>query len=87
MTTTYYNIVAKQADKPYIIYDMMATRLSRKQFEKIKSLNPDLLGEYHFIPYNETDFSWWGKVQKYLTNRRITTAYFDCDYWGRITKY
>lgn len=84
-----YNIICKRVKgQEYIIHDMIATKLNKKQFEKLQELNKELLGDYYFIPYNETDFSWWGKVTKCLTTKKITSGWaFDCDYFGNITKY
>lgn len=84
-----YNIVAKfDKDKPYIMYEMMATNLNKKDFEKVQKLNMEKLSEYRFIPYNETDFSWWIKISKFLTKRKIyKNTYFKIDYFGNITKY
>lgn len=85
---THYNMLSKRdKDKPYIIFDFVATKLSEKQFNRLKELNPDILGDYYFIPYAHTDFTWWGKCTKYLTNRRLSQAYFSIDYFGNITKY
>lgn len=84
-----YNIVVKRkAGQEYIIYDMMATKLNKKQFEKLKELNQQLLGDYYFIDYKDTDFSWWHKITKYLTLSKITNNWaFDCDFYGNIIKY
>ena len=88
MNKTKYNIIAKcDTEKPYIILDMIATKLNKKQFEKLQEQNTKLLGNYRFINYNDTDFTWWGKIEKYLTNTKITKAYFDIDFYGNITKY
>lgn len=85
---TWYNIVAKpHKECSYALTDMMATKLTERQFNKIKELNPDLLGDYIFIPYNDTDFSWWSRVTRYLTLHKIRRASFEVDYFGRITKY
>ena len=88
MANNYYNIVAKpHKDCDYIYVDMIATKLSEKQFNRVKELNPSLLGDYVFVPYSQTDFTWWSSIKKYLTQRRLSSAYFSIDYWGRITKY
>lgn len=81
------NIIAKGAPgRPYIITDMIATRMSAKQFKRVQALNPDLLGGYRFIPQAETDFSWWSRVNKKLTPRKIVQAYFECDFSGNVTE-
>lgn len=84
-----YNIIAKRVKgQEYIIYDMIATKLNKKTFQKLQALNPALLGDYYFIDYKDTDFSWWGKITKYLTLSKITSGWmFDCDFYGSITKY
>lgn len=87
-----YNLLAKcDKEHPYIIYDFVATKLSKKEFEKLRDYsqhNKDLLGEYRFIPYQDTDFSWWGSVKKYLTKRHLYhNQYFEIDYWGYVTRY
>lgn len=84
-----YNIVAKCVKgKEYLMTEMIATSLSKKQFEQLKELNKEKWEDYRFIPYNNTDFSWWHRITKYLTKRYIYSGvYFDCDYWGNITKY
>lgn len=82
-----FNLVVKRVKgQEYLITDMIATKLSKAKFEKLKELNKNLLGEYVFIKYEDTDFSWWDKVTKYLTERRITKAYFDIDFYGNVTK-
>lgn len=70
--------------KEYILTDIMATSLSRSQFEKLQAINEELLGDYHYIPQNETDFSWWDRINRKLTVTRIKTAYFECDYYGNV---
>lgn len=83
-----YNLLVKRhKDKPFLISDFIATKLNRQKFENLKAINPELLGEHDFIEYNETDFSWWSKVTKYLTGAKITRAYFDIDFHGNVTKY
>lgn len=82
-----WNILAKRVKgKEYLIYDFMATTMNKEQFEKLKTVNEELLGEYDFIPQKETDFSWWSKVTKKLTPKKIVTAYFDIDYYGNVTE-
>lgn len=82
-----WNMLVKRVKgKEYFIHDFMATTLSEKDFEAIKELNPDTLGEYDFIPQAETDFSWWSKVTKKLTKTKIKTAYFDIDFYGNVSE-
>ena len=82
-----FNLIVKRVKgREYLITDMIATKLTKGQFERLRSLNKDLLGDYEYCNYKDTDFSWWSRVHKYLTLKRITTAYFDIDYWGNVTK-
>jgi hypothetical protein len=87
------NIIAKSVKgKEYLISEMIATRLTDKQWQKIKELNPQLFGDsdsfvWRFIPQKETDFSWWPKISRKLTSTKIKGACFDCDYYGNITEY
>lgn len=83
---TWNMLVKRVKDKPYIIYDFMATTLKKEDFESLKSANSELLGEYDFIPQAETDFSWWCKVKKKLTHKKIKEAYFDIDYYGNVSE-
>lgn len=81
------NILCKGVPgREYVVTDMIATRLSRAQFEKLQALNPELLGDYRFTPQAETDFSWWPRISRKLTPRKIVTAYFNCDFYGRVTE-
>lgn len=84
-----YNIIVKSDSKyKFIIYDMIATNLNKNEFEKIKSANMDLLGEYDFIPFKNTDFSWWQSITRFLTkNRLYRNVYFDIDFFGNVKKY
>lgn len=83
-----YNVLTKNLQgKEYIITDMIATKLNKKQFEKIQQLNMDLLGAYRFVDYNETDFTWWDTIDKYLTSKKLSSARFVIDYYGNVTKY
>lgn len=83
-----WNMLVKRVKgKEYLIYDFMATTLNKKDFEAIKKINLDTLGEYDFIPQAETDFSWWSKVTKKLTKTKIVTAYFDIDFYGKVSEY
>lgn len=79
------NIITKGVKgKEYIIRDIMATSLTAKEFEKTKDANQDKLGDYKFVPFNETDFSWWSKITKKLTKRKIVEAYFEIDFYGKV---
>jgi len=81
------NIIAKGVPgKEYLIRDMMATRLNETQFSALQAINPDTLGGYRFIPQAETDFSWWDRISKKLTATRIKQAYFNCDFYGKVTE-
>lgn len=80
-----FNVIAKcKPGQEYIILDMIATKLSKSQFENIKKYNEKLFENYHFIPYEETDFTWWSGITKKLTQRKITRAYFDIDFYGNV---
>lgn len=85
-----YNILAKQ-DKncPFIIGDFIATTLNKETFEKIKENNKELFENYTFIPYKDTDFSWWQSVTKKLFKTKSgyklrKGVYFDCDWYGNV---
>jgi hypothetical protein len=83
-----YNVIAKPKEgQEYILTEMMATKLSQAKFEKLKNLNPELLGGFVFIPYSKTDFCWWGKITKCLTPTKIKRAYFDIDFCGNVTQF
>ena len=84
-----YNIVAKCVKgAEYIMTDMIATNLNKKQFEQIKEWNKDKFEDYRFIDYKDTDFTWWDRITKFLTKRGVySNTYFNCDYYGNITKY
>lgn len=87
-----YNLIIKTAtDRPDYLIDLktaMATRLSENKFNALKALNPALLGDYRFIAFKDTDFSWWGKVTRYLTANRIyNNCVFEIDFKGNITKW
>ena len=82
-----WNMLVKRVpEKPYIIYGFMATTLNEKRFNALKAVNPNTLGDYHFIPQSETDFSWWSKVTKKLTPTKIKEAYFDIDFYGNVSE-
>ena len=88
-----YNIIAKCVKgQEYLMKDMIATRLSKAKFEKVKELNKELFDDseqytWRFIPYKETDFSWWYRIDKELTSARLKSACFECQYNGDIVKY
>ena len=79
-------IVKRVKGKEYLISDMMGTSLSKVKFEKLKELNPELLGDYVFLPKSEICSSWWAKTTKKLTSTKIVHTYFDCDLWGKVTE-
>lgn len=82
------NIVALGVNgKEYIIKDMMATRLTKSQFEYVQQHTDGRFDDWRFIPYNETDFSWWYRIDKKLTKRRIYSGMtFECDAIGNIAE-
>ena len=65
----------------------MATRLSEKEFEKVKQANPDKFEGYRYIKPDDIDFSWWCRIHRYLTKTKIASREFDIDYHGNITEY
>jgi hypothetical protein len=71
----------------YLMKDLIATRLTAADFERVKAANPERFKNYRFIPGKEVDFLWWHKIHKKLTKTKIVQAYFDCDYHGNITEY
>lgn len=80
-----WNMLAKSVKgKEYLIYDFMATTMTKKQFEIAQALNPDVLDGYRFIPQSETDFSWWDRCFKKLTPSKIIRAEFSIDYYGKV---
>lgn len=83
-----YNVIVKEhPNASYIYTEVIATNLSKKMFEKLQRINPFLEG-YKFLPYSETDFGWWHKITKFLTqNKLYNGVYFDCDFHGNITKF
>ena len=83
---TWNMLVKRVEDKPYLIHGFMATTMSKTKFEALKAINPDTLGDYHFIPQADTDFSWWSKCFKKLTPTKIVDADFDIDYYGKVTE-
>lgn len=81
------NILTKgKPGAEYIIVDMIATRLSKSKFEELQKLNPETLGDYKFVPQSETDFSWWPRISKKLTPKKIVQAYFECDWHGKVVE-
>lgn len=87
-----YNLIAKQDERyAFLLSDFIATTLSKETFEKIKEHNKKLFENYVFIPYEETDFSWWTKVSKklYATRKGYklrTGVYFDIDFYGNVSE-
>lgn len=88
------NIIAKCVKgKEYLMGEMIATRLTEKQWEELKSANLDKFGDteqytWRYIPQRETDFSWWDRITKKLTKTKlIGGCEFTCDYYGKITEY
>lgn len=65
----------------------MATRLSEKDFEKVKQANPDKFKGYRYIKPCDIDFSWWYRIHQYLTKTKIVQREFNIDYYGNITEY
>ena len=65
----------------------MATRLSEREFEQVKQANPDKFEGYRYIKPDDIDFSWWYRIHRYLTRRKIVPREFDIDYHGNITEY
>ena len=82
------NLLLKGApDRPYIITDFIATRLSETDFKRIQAQNMAILGDYRYTPYDETDFSWWGRVNKKLTKKKLyKNVEFHCDFYGNVTE-
>ena len=72
--------------REYILTDIMATSLSEKKFTELQAINAEKLGDYRWVSQKNTDFSWWGKISKKLTATRIKTAYFECDFYGKVTE-
>ena len=83
-----FNLLAKGVDgKEYLITDFIATKLTETQANKMIE-QFDVLKGYRFIPYEETDFSWWDRVTKKLTAKKLTEGnYFECDFHGNVTEY
>ena len=83
-----WNMLAKRVKgKEYLIYDFMATTLDKNTFEKLKKINEKTLGEYDFIPQEDTDFSWWSRCFKKLTKTKIVmNTAFDIDYYGNVSE-
>lgn len=82
-----YNLLTKRVTgKEYLISDFIATKLNEKQFKQLQAQN-EFLKEYDFTPYNETDFSWWVRVSKKLTPKKLySNVYFHCDFHGNVTE-
>ena len=85
-----YNILIKKNNPEYIINlnTAIVTNLSEKKFLEIQKLNPDLLKDYKFISYKNVDFSWWNRINKFLTSKKLMyNQYFEIDYKGNVTRY
>lgn len=89
MKKQHYNLLVKRVKgEEFIISDLIATKLSKEQFEEIKRFNPKLLGDYEFCAYKDTDFLWWQNVHKYLTSTKlVNNVIFQIDYDGGIYKF
>ena len=86
-----YNMLIKRDEKYSFIFErksVIATNLSEKDFEKIRALNMDLLKDYSFVKYQDTDFTWWSFCTMLLTkNKLYKNQCFDIDWYGNITRY
>ena len=83
-----YNMLVKpHKEKEFLITDFIVTKLTKNSFEKLQKLNAALLGDYRFVEYKNTDFSWWSKASKYLTASKLKSAAFDVDFYGNVTLY
>lgn len=82
-------VVYSKPGREYLIdlSSAMATRLSEREFEQVKQANPDKFEGYRYIKPGDVDFTWWCRVHRYLTKRKITSREFDIDYYGNITEY
>ena len=65
----------------------MATRLSKREFEKVKQANPDRFEGYRYIKPSDIDFSWWYRIHRYLTKTKIVSREFEIDHYGNVTEY
>lgn len=82
MSNVKYKMLVKRVpERPYIIKEFMATKLSRKKFEAMQALN-DNLKEWDYVDAKDVEFTWWDKCFKKLTPRYIMHAEFECDYYG-----
>lgn len=66
--------------------EAMATRLSEREFEQVKQANPDKFKGYRYIKPCDIDFSWWPRIRRYLTKRKIISREFDIDCYGRVVE-
>jgi len=80
-------LVKRVKGKEYFITDFMATRLSKKKFEALKEVNQDKLGEWEFVPFSETDFTWWDRCFKKLTPSAIRRAEFRITWDGKVEEW
>lgn len=80
-------VVKRKSDAPWIITDIMATKLSKKAFEDIKEINKELLGDYEWVAQKDTDFTWWERIEKRLMPSNIVRRCYECDYYGNVEEY
>lgn len=81
-----FNLLVKGVKgKEYLIEDFIATKLSEREFKEIQELNMDWFGDYRFVKYEDTDFSWWCRVNKKLTKTRYKkNCHFEIDFNGNV---
>lgn len=85
-----YNILAYYHPKCSFVLDLnkcIATKLNSKQCQKIMDSNPETFAGYKFISYQDTDFSWWSRINQYLTKTKITRSWFECLQGGLVIRY
>lgn len=82
------NMLVKPLEgREYILTDFIATKLSEKEFEELRPLNSFLFEGFIFIKSKNIDFTWWDKCHKYLTEHKLyVNQYFNCDFYGRVTR-
>ena len=66
--------------------EAMATRLTEAQFNKVKTANPERFKNYKYIKPVDIDCTWWQDIHYYLTPRKITPRFFECDIYGRVVE-
>ena len=88
-----YNLLyLEDKEHPFIIGGFIATKLNKAQCEHAIEIWDKLKG-YKFMPYKDTDFSWWQNVRRKLTYSdttctfRLREAYFDIDWFGNVKEY